>query len=1364
MDITPESTRRAYTMRLAGTADDSHWRELLWKTHELTNRGAYAFGDWLLTMRGGLPHELAKGKTQEETRSRRIVLAMSWLSVESKEDSPEKFHVAQNWEDKKRLGQYKVVDALKDVLHKRGLKEKEIEEWVLDCKDSLEAKIRDDAVWVNRSDCFDDFCKEAKVAVNRNSAKNNLFFFISEEKYFLLNNADGEETKVPGNNDLNLVQLARKWLSNYWGSGKGNDKKLIKDALTKIAELDYGVIYGKSGTELMNYIAVNLKFGKAEEEWDVKRIKSCIGWRSGRSSAAAMALEGLATEQAISKDSLDRLVEKCGIDIKKIKVPNQESQNTQTWNENIRSQVERAVGVNYRDTKDHIDEFSVMLDHGARHVSVAHSWMLRQEAERIKFSNEAALISKVPKATKEYLDNYCEQRTETSNALGDYVIRKRAIEGWKDVVKAWAASDCQTTADRVKAARDGQAEDTEGGKFGDINLFEALAEEDAVCVWRNDRNTADPTILENYVKARWAETQMKRFKVPMYRHPDALRHPVFCDFGASRFSIEYAAQKPKKDVPLNSLILTVYDGQCFKDLRLHWQSERLMKDIMRPVQNQNSDAVVVSRADRLGRAAGGADNTNELTIVTIKKWDGRLQAPRRQMENIWRHLKDLPEKEKCTALKQQLPYLDWFITFSPELQPHGPWIDYVENHDIKTTSKFLFKWAQKLGKRGTLAYARLCRLPDLRVVSVDLGHRYAASCAVMQTLSKKRLEAMCKAAGIKPPTPDALYFTISETANGKPHKTWFRRIGPDTLPDGKEHPAPWARIERQFTVKLDGEDDSVRKARKEEINNANKFFCEIGVKPDDCLKSSVDDLMDACVRQYRLALRRHGDVARIASAMTAAHRYGIGARKEMLTKETALEEKLKVLMLWEVLCRGEGTISKTAKSIWNRYLKVHTDRLGITDKIILTDDPESPRKRESKAQLNQRKEAHTLLAQQLTEEECKAIKNAFTDLWNEQDDLLRKRLKWLRRWLMPRNGHWPNVAGVGGLSLARIVRLQELYRVNKAFYTRLTPDGRQMVVSGDDGEEILLTAKVNFGQRMLDQFEELRDNRVKQLASRIAAAALGLDNKLQPRFEPCHAVVIENLDNYRPDELRTRRENTMLMRWASGKVRDCLAHTCMLNGLLLVEVSANYTSRQDSRTGAPGIRCNDVSVKEFFNPDGYMQKKVVAAKERLDDGKAKATDLFLIDINNAGEKSYKRQEIRLPQTGGELFVSADSQSPAAKGLQADINAAVNIGLRALTDPDWHGRWWYVPFTTKDGKPRKESVEGAAVFPKELDFPVNIQKSDKRDVVNLWRDVAEKPFTKGTWKSTTEYWEDATKRVLDVLRAWNGLSQEEEIPY
>jgi len=60
----PDLTQRAYTLRLAGTNPRDHtWRDGLWKTHEAVNLGAKAFGDWLLTMRGGLDPTLAESTT-----------------------------------------------------------------------------------------------------------------------------------------------------------------------------------------------------------------------------------------------------------------------------------------------------------------------------------------------------------------------------------------------------------------------------------------------------------------------------------------------------------------------------------------------------------------------------------------------------------------------------------------------------------------------------------------------------------------------------------------------------------------------------------------------------------------------------------------------------------------------------------------------------------------------------------------------------------------------------------------------------------------------------------------------------------------------------------------------------------------------------------------------------------------------------------------------------------------------------------------------------------------------------------------------------------------------------------------------------
>jgi hypothetical protein len=105
----PPVTQRAYTLRLrrgpgecpaCQKGDCDCWSGALWATHEAVNRGAKVFGDWLLTLRGGLCHTLAdidvpvKGKkparkpTEQERRDRRVLLALSWLSVEDERGAP----------------------------------------------------------------------------------------------------------------------------------------------------------------------------------------------------------------------------------------------------------------------------------------------------------------------------------------------------------------------------------------------------------------------------------------------------------------------------------------------------------------------------------------------------------------------------------------------------------------------------------------------------------------------------------------------------------------------------------------------------------------------------------------------------------------------------------------------------------------------------------------------------------------------------------------------------------------------------------------------------------------------------------------------------------------------------------------------------------------------------------------------------------------------------------------------------------------------------------------------------------------------------------------------------------------------------
>ena len=100
---------------------------------------------------------------------------------------------------------------------------------------------------------------------------------------------------------------------------------------------------------------------------------------------------------------------------------------------------------------------------------------------------------------------------------------------------------------------------------------------------------------------------------------------------------------------------------------------------------------------------------------------------------------------------------------------------------------------------------------------------------------------------------------------------------------------------------------------------------------------------------------------------------------------------------------------------------------------------------------------------------------------------------WLRRLqdaITPNAAHGRRNSNrrVGGLSLTRIATMQEFRRkVQVAFFTRLQPDGSKCEI------------REEFGQRALNSIERLRENRVKQLASRIVEAALGIGSENRKR-------------------------------------------------------------------------------------------------------------------------------------------------------------------------------------------------------------------------------------------------------------------------
>ena len=172
-------------------------------------------------------------------------------------------------------------------------------------------------------------------------------------------------------------------------------------------------------------------------------------------------------------------------------------------------------------------------------------------------------------------------------------------------------------------------------------------------------------------------------------------------------------------------------------------------------------------------------------------------------------------------------------------------------------------------------------------------------------------------------------------------------------------------------------------------------------------------------------------------------------------------------------------------------------------------------------------------------------------------------------------------------------------------------------------------------------------------------------------------------------------------------MKKYLAEGCQLHGLHLREVSPNYTSRQDSRTGAPGLRCNDIPVTAFIAPcwavrqatrsltkdmpDGAtFEDRYQEALKSAREGKGAANDRYFVELfarwdakqrqwtdfagvrwtlqagnrweavprqegtPTWGKKHKAPQPVRVIEKGGDLFVSTSPCSEAAV-LQAALN-------------------------------------------------------------------------------------------------------------
>lgn len=1428
-------TRRAYTMRLTGSdPQDKSWPEALWVTHVAVNQGAKLFGDWLLTFRGGIPADLANDDDLPGGLAhRRNILALSWLSVEDREGAPEekKYRVPKDQDDK-----YQTLEVLEVILQEQGVLEEEIQEWLKDCEGSLKASIRKDAIWVNRFRCFKD--RQQEVTITAEDVKDFLIhFFGSWRAYFEPRNTDETEGAK------NLIIKAGQWLSGRFGSGQGADYERfarIYNAILTWAS-DENMPRSVSGIETIGHLVkfLNTQGITATGIEDILRQLSGPGYKSG----TKIFLEKLHQQQKVLREDLQRLAEKVEAD-RNNAAAKIGKKGSRPYAEALLAKIESEVGFPYNpeDSSSNHKEYSVMLDHAARRISQTHSWVKRAEATRKAFEEDATKLDFLRdkhKETVEWLEQYRINCAKQVGSKEEYIIRKGAISGWEKIIKKW--QECTDEVSRIEAAKILQDDDTIE-KFGDINFFIALASEEARCVWEKDgKITAD--VLKNYVDATVAQHDRQRFKVPAYRHPDPLKHPVFVEFGNSRWSVRYEAHqavqaqnkkkksKAQEELDPQKITLTLWDGHVLRPMSLRWQGKRFQKEILGshfdPVQEGDQTLHGVARKTRFGRTTVGIDVSNQtlktLQVFSEKDWNARLQVDR----EILKKLDCLHKKygKDDHRVKKLIKHLPWFISISSNLQPIGTWEQYISKPEIKdrTDVEFYINAGKKASDRKGLSEIKyianqdrsdhqsrlkLSRLPGLRILSVDLGIRYGASCTVWETLSTERMKIFCDEYDVSHPSQDDLYYTIS---TGTKRKLFFRRVAGDTLLDGTPHPAPWARLERQFFIKLQGEEKPTRKPSPEEYQWFESLERRLGITSDDGKKPlRISKLRWNAVSLVKKASKHHNQIASIAYRMSHSERNFPGGRKESLSPEQWAAQVAQALNdLWN-LKHPRQPYYQEVNAIWKNHVVP-----------LLPDNLKEKFAKESHADENE--ETSIQVKKVKTDEQIKRLEpvakdlivknkaqrillvNALIDFWKKHDDShFNLILKDLRRHILPQGGKSRksdrSIRYVGGLSQDRIITITEFRRINDAFSKRPTPDDLQANIS-KRGEQ----RKGHFSeQRALVSLERLRENRCKQLASRIVEAALGLGavkgqtgkrHENPTKYQPCHAIVVEMLDHYRPDELRTRRENRNLMNWSSKQIQKYLAEGCELYGLHLCSISPGYTSRQDYRTGIGGLRCNDYSPQHFLglNQWSFWKPKIRKTQEKQSKDLT-PTEQWLLELWSCWDVEKKiwtdfnqrqwrwngvkwdllsprksndpdqPEPVRIPKRGGEIFVSADKNS--GSGIHADLNAAANIGLKALADPDWRGSYWKLTVNTATGQPDTSKDEESLLsrdissslirteMP-ECNNSLHSRKEKKRasDKINLFSNPSIIPLDDETrrWRTYREYYQWVEQMVIEVLK-------------
>lgn len=281
----------------------------------------------------------------------------------------------------------------------------------------------------------------------------------------------------------------------------------------------------------------------------------------------------------------------------------------------------------------------------------------------------------------------------------------------------------------------------------------------------------------------------------------------------------------------------------------------------------------------------------------------------------------------------------------------------------------------------------------------------------------------------------------------------------------------------------------------------------------------------------------------------------------------------------------------------------------------------------------------------------------------------------------------PKIRGQRGLSMPRLEQLDGLRRLFLR-YNRSLDRAPGIPAKFGRADEGRMSGEPC--QALLDKIDSMKEQRVNQTAHLILAQALGVRlrahqvpekerrvrdihgeyEKIEGR-EPVDFIVIEDLSRYLSSQGRAPSENSRLMKWAHRAVRDKLKMLAEEPfGIPVVETVPAYSSRFHAANGQPGARLHELHELESYQ--WQFLEKLAGRTDFQERFRAKAAGRLLEQFQILAKANGERRALGkdpltlyFPKSGGPLFLAARDGNP----VQADMNAAANLGFRAIAAPE-----------------------------------------------------------------------------------------------